>query len=296
MKFVRINDNMKIDLPTILGLGSVSVLCIFAISMGIYDHDKVFMENSLQYNFEKSTEASIIHDKNKIPFSLIYTETASGTNPVTIKIDSEKDFWFYFGDPPESRPSYNVNDDSFTQLKNQIFDTSFFDLDDEYFPVGEPDSDRVYKIEIKTNDVSKSITWKPNTMVPNNLDNIHKILWEIANNTIKSSFVIEEDGILLIKETQEYKSLIEKYSEDVVSVKAVNLLKVEDTLFLKEIDDGFKQNPGCIIVIEYENDQGYVYQLDEELNIVYQMNLNDFAESVNKVNSHMLNDFYKSLK
>lgn len=108
--------------------------------------------------------------------------------------------------------------------------------------------------------------------------------------------VIEEEGVLLIKDTQEYKTLIEEYGKDIVLVKATNLLEVEDTLFLRDIDDGFKQNPGCIIVLEYENNQGYVYQLDKELNIVYRMNLLEFTESANKVNSQIMEDFYKSLK
>ena len=108
--------------------------------------------------------------------------------------------------------------------------------------------------------------------------------------------VIEEEGVLLIKNTQEYKTLIDEYGEDIVSVKAVNLLDVKDTLFLKEIDNNFKQSPGCIIVLEYENNQGYVYQLDEELNIVYRMNLLDFVESANKVNSQIMEELDKSLK
>jgi len=112
----------------------------------------------------------------------------------------------------------------------------------------------------------------------------------------KDNTVIEEEGVLLIKDTQEYKTLIDEYGEDFVSVKATNLLEVEDALFLREIDDGFKQNSGCIIVLEYENDQGYIYQLDKELNIVYRMNLLDFTESANKINSQIMEDFYKSLK
>jgi len=108
--------------------------------------------------------------------------------------------------------------------------------------------------------------------------------------------VVEEEGVLLIKDTQEYKTLIDEYGEDFVSVKATNLLEVEDALFLREIDDGFKQNPGCIIVLEYENNQGYIYQLDKELNIVYRMNLLDFTESANKINSQIMEDLYKSLK
>ena len=118
----------------------------------------------------------------------------------------------------------------------------------------------------------------------------------VGINEIVTQVPIEDDGVLLIKETQEYKTLIDEYGEDIVSVKATNLLEVEDTLFLREIDDGFKQNPGCIIVLEYENDQGYIYQLDEELNIVYRMNLLDFVESANKVNSQIMEDLDKSLK
>lgn len=108
--------------------------------------------------------------------------------------------------------------------------------------------------------------------------------------------VEEEQGILLIKETQEYKTLIEQYGQDIVSVKAVNLLDVGDTLFLQNIDKGFEQNPGCIIVLEYKNNEGYVYQLDEDLNIIYQMNFAEFVESANRFDPDVLEDFIKSLK
>lgn len=108
--------------------------------------------------------------------------------------------------------------------------------------------------------------------------------------------VSEEQGILLIKETQEYKTLLEQYGQDTVSVKAVNLLNVEDTLFLQGIDEGFEQKPGCIIVLEYKNNEGYVYQLDEDFNIIYQMNFAEFVESANESDSDMLEEFIKSLK
>ena len=108
--------------------------------------------------------------------------------------------------------------------------------------------------------------------------------------------VDEDDGILLIKDTSEYKTLIEEYGEDLVSVKAVNLLKTEDTLFLKDIDGGFKQDPGCIIVMKYQDNQGSIYQLDENLDIVYKMNLTEFMEKSSKqVDVDIMNEFYSSL-
>ena len=118
----------------------------------------------------------------------------------------------------------------------------------------------------------------------------------VGINEIPRQTSVEDEGVLLIKDTQEYKTLIDAYGENIVSVKATNLLDGDDTLFLKEIDDGFKQNPGCIIVLEYENNQGYIYQLDKELNIIYRMDFLEFTESAKKVNSQIMEDFYKSLK
>ena len=109
--------------------------------------------------------------------------------------------------------------------------------------------------------------------------------------------VDEDDGILLIKSTTEYKTLIEEYGEDLVSVTAVNLLNPEDTFFLKDIDDGFAHNPGCIIVMQYENNQGNIYQLDENLDIVFKMDLSEFMEkSSQRVDVHIMNEFYDSLR
>lgn len=109
--------------------------------------------------------------------------------------------------------------------------------------------------------------------------------------------VDEDDGILLIKDTAEYKTLAEEYGEDMVSVKAVNLINIDDTLFLKYIDDGFRQNPGCIIVMEYEDGKGSIYQLNENLDIVHKMNLAEFMEkSAKNVDVHVMDGFYDSLR
>lgn len=106
---------------------------------------------------------------------------------------------------------------------------------------------------------------------------------------------IEEEGVIRIKSTPEYKSLVDKYGSEKVSVKAVNLHDPNETKFLKKIDSGFKEQPGCIIVLE-GNNEGYVYQLDEEFNVVHRVTLQSFKKGSQNVNRETMENFYSSLK
>ena len=106
----------------------------------------------------------------------------------------------------------------------------------------------------------------------------------------------EDEGILLIKSTPEYKSLVDKYGSDHVSVKAVNLDDKDEADFLRNISDGFLMEPGCIIVLKAGKGEGYVYQLDEEFRIVSRMTLSDFEEGARNVDAGTMEHFYSSLK
>ena len=108
--------------------------------------------------------------------------------------------------------------------------------------------------------------------------------------------IIEEEGILRIKRTQEYKALVDKYGSDQVSVKAVNLHEEDEAGFLRIISDGFLMEPGCIILLKAGIDDGYVYQLNEEFDIVYRMTLSQFQERARKVDLHTMEKFYSSLQ
>ena len=117
-----------------------------------------------------------------------------------------------------------------------------------------------------------------------------------VGQTSPTVIIEEEEGILLIKDTPEYKSLVEKYSSDHVSVTAVNLHANGETDFLRKLSDGFLMEPGCIIVLKAENGEGYVYQLDEEFNIAFRMALSGFETGARNVDTRTMEKFYDSLK
>ena len=89
-------------------------------------------------------------------------------------------------------------------------------------------------------------------------------------------FLIEDQGVLLIKSTLEYKSLVDKYGPDHVSVKAVNLVDRDEADILSKINNGFLMEPGCTIVLKADKAEGYVYQLDEEVQIVSRLTLSQY--------------------
>ena len=51
------------------------------------------------------------------------------------------------------------------------------------------------------------------------------------------AILVEEEGILLIKDTREYQSLVDKYGSGEVSIEAVNLHDKSETDFLRKIND-----------------------------------------------------------
>ena len=106
----------------------------------------------------------------------------------------------------------------------------------------------------------------------------------------------EDEGIRLIKSIPEYKSLVDKFGSDHVSVKAVNLEDRDEADFLRTINDGFLMDPGCIIVLKAEPGEGYVYQLDEEFNVVFRMTLSGFEQGARAVDSRTMVEFYASLR
>lgn len=111
-----------------------------------------------------------------------------------------------------------------------------------------------------------------------------------------TQYIPEEEGIVLIRTTPEYEALSEKYGSDLVSVEAVNLHQREETTFLSQISSGFREEPGCIIVLRAGESEGFVYQLDEEFNIVFKMTLNDFEKGAMNVDGVTMKYFYSSLK
>ncbi len=106
----------------------------------------------------------------------------------------------------------------------------------------------------------------------------------------------EDEGVLLIKHTPEYKSLVDKHGSDHVSIQAVNLEDKDEAEFLRKISDGFLVEPGCIIVLKADQGEGYVYQLDEEIQIVSRMTLSQFEQGAHNVDARTMEIFYGSLK
>ena len=106
----------------------------------------------------------------------------------------------------------------------------------------------------------------------------------------------EDQGVQLIKHTPEYKSLVDKHGPDHVSIQAVNLEDEDEAEFLRKISDGFLVEPGCIIVLKADQGEGYVYQLDEEIQIVSRMTLSQFEQGAHNVDARTMEIFYGSLK
>lgn len=108
--------------------------------------------------------------------------------------------------------------------------------------------------------------------------------------------VIEEEGILKVKATPEYKALLEKYGEEKVTVKAIEKEELTSVKFLKQIDPLFADISGCIIVVEAPNGEGYVYQQDEQFNTIHRITLAQFIEGSKGVDQATMNMFYSELK
>jgi hypothetical protein len=89
---------------------------------------------------------------------------------------------------------------------------------------------------------------------------------------------------------------VDIFGSDHVSVKAVDLHNQGEADFLGNISDRFLMEPGCIIVLKAGKGEGYVYQLDEEFNIVSRITLSQFEEGARDVEAGTMENFYSSLK
>lgn len=94
--------------------------------------------------------------------------------------------------------------------------------------------------------------------------------------------------------TPEVQALIQKYGRNHVHVKALDIKLVEDIEFIRSIHPHFKEETGCIIVA-HAGEEGYVYQEDKELNIIYKETIQEFLEKTRNVDSQIMAKFYLSL-
>jgi hypothetical protein len=118
--------------------------------------------------------------------------------------------------------------------------------------------------------------------------------------------VIEEEGIQLIKSYPEYAQLVSKYDQEHVTVTALDRHQHDidytdsghkefKTEFMQKIDPNFRETSGCILVLR-AYDEGYVYQLDGEFNLVHKVPIDVFEKQSEKVDPETMEWFYNSLK
>jgi hypothetical protein len=124
--------------------------------------------------------------------------------------------------------------------------------------------------------------------------------------TIENNVIVEEQGILLIKSLPEYAAAVAAHGEEQVGAAALDrhqegidyVGENHDefrTEFMPVIDDGFLPTSGCIIVLQ-AGDEGFVYQLDKDFNIVHRVSLATFQEGEKRVDAETMEWFWDSLK
>lgn len=106
--------------------------------------------------------------------------------------------------------------------------------------------------------------------------------------------VIEDKGKINVSHAPEVKALIYKYGKNHVHIMALDIDLIKDINFIKQINPSFKEQTGCIIVV-HAGDEGYVYQEDKELNIIYRETIQEFMEKTKNVDPQIMAKFYLSL-
>ncbi len=104
----------------------------------------------------------------------------------------------------------------------------------------------------------------------------------------------EAEGKVKVVNTPEVQELIKKYGVNNVHIRALDIDLVEDIEFIKQIHPNFKEQTGCIIIV-HAGDDGYVYQEDKQLNIIYKETLSEFTEKTKSVAPEIMAKFYLSL-
>ena len=109
-------------------------------------------------------------------------------------------------------------------------------------------------------------------------------------------WVIEDEGKKKVVERPEVQALIEKHGKNNIHIKAVDIDLVKEIEFIQQIHPNFKQETGCVIVVHAgSKDEGFVYQEDKDLNIVYSLPLSEFVEQTKNVDYELMSAFYLSL-
>ena len=107
--------------------------------------------------------------------------------------------------------------------------------------------------------------------------------------------VPEDAGKKTATRTEEYSSLVEKYGKEAVSVQALKLELAHDIGFIRQLDPGFRDDPGCIIVAR-AGSVGYVFQEEKSLNVVYTPTLEEFQGKTADADPAVRELFWSSLR
>jgi len=109
-------------------------------------------------------------------------------------------------------------------------------------------------------------------------------------------WVIEDEGKKKVVERPEIQALIEKYGKNNIHVKAVDIDLVQDIEFIQQIHPSFQEETGCVIVVHTgSTNEGFVYQEDKDLNVIYMLLLSEFIEQTKNVDYETMSTFYLSL-
>lgn len=110
-----------------------------------------------------------------------------------------------------------------------------------------------------------------------------------------SAPAIEDLGKLNVWKTPEVQTLVKKHGSHVL-IKALDIKLIEDIEYIKKIHPQFKEETGCIIVAYvHGGGEGYVYQEDKKLNIIYKETLEEFMEKTSNSDPEVMSKFYLSL-
>jgi hypothetical protein len=94
---------------------------------------------------------------------------------------------------------------------------------------------------------------------------------------------------------EEYRSLVETYGNEAVSVHALKIELAHNIGFIRQLDPEFRDDPGCIIVAR-AGSVGYLFQEEKSLNVVYTQTLEEFQRKTAGTDPAVRELFWSSLR
>ena len=105
----------------------------------------------------------------------------------------------------------------------------------------------------------------------------------------------EDAGKKTATVTEEYRSLVQTYGKEAVTVHALKIELAHNIGFIRQLDPEFRDDPGCIIVAR-AGSVGYVFQEEKSLNVVYTQTLEEFQGKTAGADPAVLELFWSSLR